>query len=268
MFDDIMLYLWRVLTTTFLSFLLVFGLPLLLGFIQHFISKKNEQMGYAVMGRTAFQWLFARLGVPVHELGHALFALIFRHKITDIKLFKADSGDGCLGYVNHTFNKKSLYQRAGNFFIGIGPVLFGSLVLFVVSKLMFSYQMPQVAGGFENVWSNFGAILSGTKALLSAIFASGSVLKPVLFLYLVFAIGSNITLSASDLKGAGTGFWVLVGILLGANFLTLWLTELVPSLLASLAGVTAYMSLILGISIMLNLLFSVVLYVVKGLLNR
>ena len=42
MFDDIMLYLWRVSTTTFLSFLLVFGLPLLFGFIQHFISNKSS----------------------------------------------------------------------------------------------------------------------------------------------------------------------------------------------------------------------------------
>ena len=268
MFNDVILYVWQVITTTFLSFLLVFGVPLLLGFVQHLISRKNEQMGYAIMGQKAFQWLFASLGVPVHELGHALFAVIFRHKITGINLFKPGAKDGTLGYVNHTFNKRSLYQRAGNFFIGIGPLFFGSMLLIGISKLMFSYQIPHVGGDEVDFYSTLDAIYIGTKALFAAIFTSGSILKSVLFLYLAFAIGSNITLSASDLKGAAPGFWLLVALLFVANLVTLWLTNAVPEVLAFFAGITAYVSLILGISILLNLLFTLVLFFVKGLMNR
>jgi hypothetical protein len=57
-------------------------------------------------------------GSPVHEIGHALFCILFRHKIVDIKLYKPDPSDGTLGYVLHTYNQDSRYQKIGNFFIG------------------------------------------------------------------------------------------------------------------------------------------------------
>ena len=76
----------------------------------------------------------AWLGTPIHELGHALFCVIFRHRITKIEFFKPDPVSGTLGYVEHKWNRHNLWQVLGNFFIGVGPVILGCAVLFAVSR--------------------------------------------------------------------------------------------------------------------------------------
>jgi hypothetical protein len=63
------------------------------------------------------------VGVPIHELSHATFALIFGHKIKSIKLFQKPDENEVMGYVQHSYNQGSIYQQAGNFFIK-GYVLF------------------------------------------------------------------------------------------------------------------------------------------------
>ena len=64
----------------------------------------------------------ALIGTPVHELGHLLMCYLFRHKVGKFKLVDLKARDGVLGYVNHEWNRKSLYQNIGNFFIGMGPI--------------------------------------------------------------------------------------------------------------------------------------------------
>ena len=59
--------------------------------------------------------------IPIHELSHALMCLVFRHKITDIRLVSFKGGLG--GYVNHTWNPRSPYQGLGLFFIAIAPLI-------------------------------------------------------------------------------------------------------------------------------------------------
>ena len=88
----------------------------------------HNVMSYLLAGRvmrsTLSKGLYYALGVafiPLHELSHALACLLFRHKITGIRLVSFDGGLG--GYVNHTWNTKSLYQRFGLFFIAIAPLL-------------------------------------------------------------------------------------------------------------------------------------------------
>ena len=44
-----------------------------------------------------------------------------------------------------------------------------------------------------------------------------------LFVYLAFSVGSSITLSPPDIKGAIHGFWFVVGLLFVLNVSTLWL---------------------------------------------
>src|SRR6185437_12024785 len=73
-------------------------------------------------------------GVAIHELGHAFFCLIFRHKIVKMKLFSPQS-DGTLGYVQHSYNPASTYQKFGNFFIGTGPIWFGTLLVYLIARL-------------------------------------------------------------------------------------------------------------------------------------
>ena len=39
------------------------------------------------------------------------------------------------GKITHVFNRASIVQNIGNFFIGIGPIILGSIMLFLISWL-------------------------------------------------------------------------------------------------------------------------------------
>lgn len=265
--SNFLLYTWQSLQITVLTFILAFGIPLLLAFVQNYISSYNERLGYRIMGRKLYYFFVASIGVPVHELGHAFFALIFRHKITDMKLFDPKAPNGSLGHVNHSYNKKSLYQNVGNFFIGIGPVILGSLILYTLATLLFNFS----AGGVEEngqVTSGQAALIFNKGwALIAAIFTSGSFLKSFLFLYLVFAIGSNITLSKADIRGAKKGFGFLMLFLFILHFATLWLSDSPGAITSFFAGLVSGFTIILGVAILLNLLFSLLLTVVSRIFH-
>ncbi|EJE4724617.1 hypothetical protein ASL83_003385 [Vibrio parahaemolyticus] len=66
------------------------------------------------------------IGTPVHELGHAVAAIFFGHKILKIELFNPKP-NGQLGVVEHSYKTTSFYQNLGCFFIGIAPIFSGLL---------------------------------------------------------------------------------------------------------------------------------------------
>ena len=109
-------YFYQVILSTAYQLLILFGPLLLSAVIMHFVAASNEKLTCRITGTQGYLVLFGWLGTPVHELGHALFALLFGHKITAIKLFSPNPTAGTLGYISHTWNKKNLYQVMGNFF--------------------------------------------------------------------------------------------------------------------------------------------------------
>ena len=141
------------------------------------------------------------IGVVLHECGHALFCIIFRHKIQKI-IFFSPSGDGTLGSVSYTYNKKSIYQKIGLFFVGTGPVWFGLLALFLISWLL----LP------SNVTHSSQTGLARVREF-SGYFFSLSVWckwQTWLWLYLSLSVAAHITLSRPDIEGAWTGFVTLI----------------------------------------------------------
>lgn len=110
-----------------------FGLIVFLTFIISIINSRTEgiivyKLGY--VGRI----LFSFIGTPVHELSHAFMCILFRHKITDMRLLILDPNSQCAGYVMHQYNKNSIYQNIGNFFIGTAPVFCGFMILSFIYK--------------------------------------------------------------------------------------------------------------------------------------
>ena len=100
---------------------------IVIAFIMQLLSNLIRKSLAKIFGIQGYIYLTCP-GVMVHEIGHALFCVIFRHKIVEMKLFSPEE-DGTLGYVNHSYNPNSFYQRIGNFFIGTGPIWFGIVVL-------------------------------------------------------------------------------------------------------------------------------------------
>ena len=84
------------------ALILLYGVVpwLLLALVMQFISVSLRRSLANIFGVSLYILLTAP-GVAVHELGHALFCIIFRHKIEDMKLFSPEE-DGTLGYVSHT----------------------------------------------------------------------------------------------------------------------------------------------------------------------
>jgi hypothetical protein len=227
-------YLLKAGVITITQIFVLFGPLLILALIMNFVSRKNETLGYKIFGQKVYLTVFGWLGTSVHELGHAIFAILFAHKISEIKLFSPNSGKS-LGHVKHSYTKGNPYQTLGNFFIGLGPVLFGSLLLWLVALLLFDLNIFRIAEkhevvysfrlfeSFESAKTAVVSIGNGVWECLSIIFSRGNWWKLALFFYLFYAIGSSITLSGSDIKGAFRGFIYFVIILLMFNLSTIWI---------------------------------------------
>jgi hypothetical protein len=220
-------YLARGAIRTAVQLLLVLGPVLVLAIVLHFLSRYVRTRAARVMGLDVYTY-FTAPGVMVHELGHAFFCVIFRHKIVRMRLFSRQP-DGTLGSVDHAYNPKSTYQKIGNFFIGTGPIWFGTAIVFLLSQYLLDLPAVSIAasGSIDN-GSDLTTILSQVMAAAWQLFAyilhsaivSGW--RFWLFVYLVFCIGSHITLSRSDIDGAGRGLVWLILFVLIVNLLTLW----------------------------------------------
>lgn len=151
------------------------------------------------------------IGTPIHELSHAFFCVIFGHKITEMKLYQPNNENGTLGYVNHTYNPKNIYHQIGNFFIGIAPLIGGSLVM----TLMMFLLLPDVffLSWNVNLPNNFLS-LNTVDSIVSIFTRNGYALFNEMnlkswqwwvFIVLGITITSHMELSLSDIKSSLKG---------------------------------------------------------------
>ncbi len=214
----------QLIILTFNQFIWVFSLLLIFGFILYLFARFTRITFVKSVGRMADIILTGWIGTPVHEIGHALFCLIFRHKIIDIKLYSPSSEDGTLGYVRHSFDSKSIYQNIGNFFIGIGPILLGSALIYLLMVLLtrlsqntlFELQIRNFTL-IDSLRGNSSEIINSTwesiKLVVSAVFRVENFTdyKFWIFIYLSLCISSHMELSPWDIKGAWKGLlWIIL----------------------------------------------------------
>ncbi|MDW7732747.1 MAG: hypothetical protein SCH66_10010 [Methanolobus sp.] len=194
---------------------------LLLGYMER-LSNHYLQQSFGVNAILLTAWI----GVPVHETGHLLMCWLFKHKIKKVKLLDLKASDGTLGYVQHSYRRGSIYQNMGNFFIGIGPILSGNIVLIGSMYIL----VPGLFTSFSGQLSDFTAnsliepsIINSAAGLLTGI--ATSLLDPAnlanikfwIYIFLALGVSAHIALSREDLKGAAKGLPVIFIILLAAN---------------------------------------------------
>jgi len=148
------------------------------------------------------------IGVPIHEFGHVFFCVLFLHKIKEVKWFTPNSKDGTLGYVRHNFKKRNIYHQIGNFFIGIGPLLFGSgvivgLMFIFMYALMGNTDVATILGGGTSLGSYFSSVWN----VFSAIFNPSNLINGWWWVFIVLAcsIAMHMDLSWADIKGGLRG---------------------------------------------------------------
>lgn len=224
---DLFIFLMLILLTTLGQLVGLFGGVCLLGGVLWLLQWVIAGLYLRKVGWRALLWT-AWLGVPVHEAGHALLALIFGHRINEVALFRPNPGAGTLGYVNHTFNRKNLYQRIGNLFIGAAPLISGACALYGLVHVL----LPNRAEIFALLAQHPGpALLTGqwgvaseqiwqvSALTLAALFAPENLGQWSfwLFLYLSLCVASHLAPSPKDLHSVLDGLLFLLVLLLVAN---------------------------------------------------
>jgi hypothetical protein len=263
-------YLVKATVSTTVQLFILFGPLLLLALLMHFLSSANEKFSIYVLGQNLYLYLFGWLGTSIHEMGHALFAIIFGHKIKEIQLFKPDPKSGTLGYVKHSYNEKSLYQQTGNFFIGMGPILMGTLMLFLLSLLLFHINFFTFTD--IHITANTIQTLSLLKIeimkfpevismFLHEVFHGqySSWWRIVILIYCLYSIGSSITLSPADLKTSGKGFLIITLIFFAFNLATIWKGNFATIWLTKVSFVFSGFYSIMVLSLVINLVFLAIL---------
>lgn len=189
-------------------FLGIFMFGLAIQFISQLSFKSLENV-FGPVGTYIVAWL----GTPIHELGHAIFCVIFLHRIEEIRFFQPDETTGTLGYVYHKWNPRNPWHVIGNFFIGIGPMILGCAVLFG----LFYFLIPGSAGAWNSIIESAGSLEKGASFMSYATvfkdsafsitgliftFSSLALWQFWVFLYLSICVASNIRLSWADIKGS------------------------------------------------------------------
>lgn len=199
------------------------------GCLFQLIERWNNQFILRSFGKWGII-LTGAIGTVIHEGSHALMCLIFGHRIQEIQWFRpfASQWDGRLGYVNHSWNPKNLYQSVGNFFIGIAPLLGGTLVMILLFRWLLpdAYQQMMrsvqpsiyVQSLMKGQWQEIvQQSMKDMGSFFKSLMQSSHLLswRGVLFLVSVYSISTHMGLSLADLKGSLSGVVILAGLVLG-----------------------------------------------------
>jgi hypothetical protein len=191
----------EILKNSSLQFICFFGSLFLAGLFLTLISRWTQNVFQQFKFPKFGLYVFGVIGVPVHELCHAIFAKIFFHDVKKIKWFDPSGKGGAHGSVTHYYDDKSFFHRLGLFFIGMGPVLLAPIFLFAV----YHYLVPGAAHfDLSNIrlaksLEAFGATLINAKNWRSVWF--------YIFIYLTICITSQMELSSADIKIARGGIF-------------------------------------------------------------
>lgn len=229
-------FLKLVVVTTFSQLIWLLGLLFVFGLVLYVFARFTRITYVKTVGYKMDVIITGWIGTPVHELGHAIFCVLFGHRIVEMKLYSPNFEDGTLGYVNHSYNPNSTYHKIGNFFIGVGPIIFGAVVLYALlyylipnKDIVFSGIEAQsqtlvdgVRGEYAGVWAS---LLGTTQHTLKHMFSAQNFgdYRFWIFLYLAICVASHMELSPPDIKGATGGLISLVIFFLVINLLILGL---------------------------------------------
>ena len=201
---------------------------------------------------TAVELATSIVGTPVHESGHAIFCLIFGHKILEFKPYKPNPQDGMLGYVCHVWDKTNWYQKAGNFFIGVAPIILGMSVMAVALRLLLPDTFNTILE--SSFYSGEGMRFTiDFKGIVSEFIDVKNFVnyKWWIFIAITACLSFHTDLSGEDVKLSLNGLWI---VLLAWFVVSLVLYIFVPFVVVS----TSVFCIRFGIMVALFFVLSVV----------
>ena len=197
---------YMIFLEIFIQVNLTIILPIIIfGLLFHKLGEISNKNVFQAFGWKGYA-IFSCLGTAIHEVSHYIFCKLFFYEITDVALFRPIKGrdDGKLGYVLFRYNPRSLYQRIGNFFVGIAPMIGGGLVLL----LLFQILLPETYVALAHLQNyTLDCFIDALKTIHSI---------PLFLVYLFFSItiSMHMSISSADLQSAKSGIlWVELALL-------------------------------------------------------
>lgn len=214
---------------SFLTWFLVGLLPIVLVvIIQNFIGKLLTPLALRNKASRLVYLATAAIGVPIHELSHAIAAFLFRHRITKIKFFEYTAGHGRLGYVEHQWNMLSPLQNVGLFFIGIAPLIGAGAVIYLATKLILPglldtlawriTETPMVLTG-DPANDVFYAVQYGLAGAVGAIQSVSSEPQFWIWLLITSVVAFHSTPSKADMQSTWKGAIAVGALLTGVVYI-------------------------------------------------
>lgn len=240
------------------------GLIIIFGFLIA-LCNKRFYANFGNYGR-AVCYITGALGTPLHECAHALFCVIFGHKVTEIKLFQINSADGTLGYVNHSYNPKNIYHKIGNFFIGVAPIIVISAVLYLLAYLLLPNFVAEINGSFKisDFVTNIGNVFTSLFTVLQSFFLCALTWQWWVFIIVGIFLALHMTLSKADIKGALSGvLFLLITVLVVDVILGLVSGNLLTTFTQDVLGIASYLLCILVLALLISIIAVIVSFVFR-----
>lgn len=271
--ESVIQYITTAVACTGAQLLVVFGVVFALAVILWFVSQGIRGTVSSRIGMI-YYYLVAP-GVVCHESGHALGCILTGTKIAEFVPFRPSS-DGTLGYVSHELpDGGSFLGNVAQFVISTGPVWFGSAMILGLSCLVGGAGLlPDMQSYFPDgtppvTWKYVSNVFLAAFQMLRNAACVWNWRSPwiALYLYAVFCIASEITLSGPDLKGMWKGCAAIIVVLFGVNLLPCiggWLN-------AGIVWAKPYLFLsqvVLAFVLLLDVLFFTVALALSRLINR
>ncbi|MFK7767691.1 MAG: hypothetical protein AB8B55_10760 [Mariniblastus sp.] len=275
--------------------------------IIHWFERLSQRRLVERFGWRSVLWT-GWLGTPIHELSHALMCRVFQHRVDEIALFEPDEESGRLGYVRHSFKAGNWFQELGNFFIGIAPLLGGSLVLAILLWLFYpdaaSAAMEAAQPGSVTVSTDDGlsddfindmneiedSLGLGSSENLNVETETGSVQQMFnvvssmcgkilqvknlatprfwVFIYLVLCVGSHMAPSPSDYHGASRGVFIFGGIIFAAVFLLALVGTDSKKMVDGMVMTMGPLFAVLGLAVFLVGITTAIVYLITSFIPR
>ncbi|MGL4991580.1 MAG: hypothetical protein ACRC57_10540 [Sarcina sp.] len=198
------------------------GIYLIFGFIYAAIERGTSRnlirrFGEKAIVTTGF------IGTTLHELSHLLMALLFGHKIVSVKLFSLNLQSRTLGHVKHSYNKRNYYQRIGNFFIGIAPIIGGTIIILILLRVFLPSSWNNIINHFNlneyvtateqlNIRQLISYMGNDFIVIIKSIFAVSNLttIRFWVFMFLLISITNHMSLSPADFKNSLDGLIFIV----------------------------------------------------------
>jgi hypothetical protein len=264
-------YLLNVAGVTLMQLFALGGPGLLLIAVLSWLSGNVAILASHAFGRATYYFLFGWLGTLIHEIAHAVAALLFGHQIASFYGFTLNPNARVQGSVNTRYHAGNLYQYIGRFFIGIAPVVFGPLVIYLALYMLFHAQMPEMWRAIDRRNAIYGPsvsnILSAGLAFLGFVFSPRHLLdwRLYVFLYIAFSVGSSIRLSDADVSAASPGCLTFIVLLFLFNTVLLSLGSAGSTTFAWLTQYYTFFYILLCFVILLDVLVIAILWLPAAL---